>query len=228
MLKTYDDFISRVNKLGYFPFYGRFVENFPLLDKETLEEQWHTGDMETDPWKWKDRAAIEKRLAFGCILGGYKGFVSKELYPLFYTAYRPTEELEERYRNGEISRITYDLYRLFENGVVLSTSDIRTTFGVSKKSGASKIDTSIQELQREFYITVCGNKRRVSSEGLEYGWPANTYCKVEDWAPKEWLADIQDYDKADAISQILDIGCSMNKNVSRAELSKFLFKTKVV
>lgn len=44
MLKTYAEFVARVNELGFFPFYGRFLEGFPMLQTETMEEQWHTGD----------------------------------------------------------------------------------------------------------------------------------------------------------------------------------------
>lgn len=60
------------------------------------EENWHTGDPDTDPWCWKDKVAEEKQIAFGCILGGYKGFVSARMYSVFYTAFHPKEHMEER------------------------------------------------------------------------------------------------------------------------------------
>lgn len=223
MLETYDDFIARVEELGFFPFYGKFLDDYPTLQSETMENKWHTGEKETDPWKWKDRAAEEKKLAFGCILGGYKGFISKRLYPLFYAACHPSIEMKERYEKGELSDTSWHLYQMFEIGTVLSTADIRKMLGVTRKSGASKVDNAIKLLQKEFILTVCGNKRKVSFEGAEYGWPSNTYCLVHDWASEGWLDGINDIDPDDARNKILNIGCSIGRNVDRLALSKILF-----
>ncbi len=223
MLRTYDQFVARVNELGFFSFYGRFLPGFPMLQTETTEEQWHTGDRETDPWQWKDRAAEEQQLAFGCVLGGHKGFISKRLYPLFYAACRPTLNMEERYARGEISQATWQLYKLFAGGAVLSTAEIRQALGVTKKEGASQVDTALRELQKEFSITVCGNRRKVSQDGREYGWPSNTYCRVADWAPAGWLDGSDMIDRDEARDQLLEIGCSIAPGIGRDVLSKLLF-----
>lgn len=223
MLKTYDEFVARVNDLGFFPFYGRFLNGLPILQLETEEKQWHTGDPETDPWQWKDRAAEEKELAFGCILGGYKGFISRQLYPLFYSACSPADSMEERYDSGELSQTVWELYRLFADGTVLSTAEVRKLLGVTQKSGAGRVDSALKGLQKEFIITVCGNKRKLSLDGLEYGWPANTYCLVENWMPADWLANTEKIDPAEARRRILDIGCSIGNQLDRTALSRLLF-----
>ena len=223
MLRTYSEFIERVNLLGFFPFCGQFLKDFPTLQSETKEEQWHTGDAETDPWQWKDRAAENKELAFGCILGGYKGFVSKRLYPLFYAACSSRDSVEARYEDGELPRSAWELYQLFADGAVLSTADVRKTLGVTQKAGAGRTDAALKELQKEFVITVCGKKRKVSSKGLEYGWPANTYCLVENWAPADWLRGTEKLNPDDARGRILDIGCSIAKQADRKALSGLLF-----
>jgi len=74
LLATYQDFIHRVEELGFLPM-SNILLGYPSLGAETPGHIWHTG-LETDPWQWKDRAAGEKQLAYGCILGGHKGFVS--------------------------------------------------------------------------------------------------------------------------------------------------------
>lgn len=223
MLKTYQDFLNCVNKIGYMPLSEHSFAGFPVLKQETDACQWHTGDRQTDPWQWKDRAAEEKELAFGCILGSHKGFVSKKLYPLFYAAYRPEGEPIDAYESGELSRTAWELYRLFENGEVLSTADIRKTFGATKKTSASRLDTALKELQKKYFLTVCGNKRKVSFDGLEYGWPANTYCRVEDWANSSWLAGADAIGWKEAREQLLDSGVSASHNTDREALSKLLF-----
>lgn len=184
LLLTYGDFISYVNRKGVLAFSGGFP--LPALDALTLEKNWHTGEEDTDPWRWKDRAAREHALAFGCILNGFKGFLSEAAYPLFYDAFREEETLEERYYAGHVAKAEMDVYRLFESGAQLSTADVRSALHVTKKQGASAVDTALKSLQRQFLISVCGNKRKLSFEGLEYGWPANAYCLAELWAG-DWL-----------------------------------------
>ncbi|NLA88134.1 MAG: hypothetical protein GX847_12830, partial [Clostridiales bacterium] len=169
MLRTYSEFLSYAEQYGVMVFAGKFAEGFPNLYELTAPSRWHTGDPETDPWLWRDRAAIEKRLAFGNILGGKKGFISRALYPLFYSACRPDGSMEDRWHWGQVKKTVYDVYRLFEEGDVLDTGEIRRRMNVRKSEGASSVDSAVVMLQKEFYITVCGNRRKVSFDGTEYG-----------------------------------------------------------
>jgi hypothetical protein len=223
MLRTYSDFLASVESSGLMAFSGKVFEGLPKLDQLTTPSQWHTGDPDTDPWQWKDRAAAEKRLAFGCILGGHKGFISMGFYPLFYAACRPSGTFEQRYYDGYVSKTAYDVYKLFQDGSVLDTSDIRRRMNVSKKEGASAVDTAMTRLQSEFYITVCGNRRKVSSDGMEYGWPANTYCRIEDWAGDQ-LTDTETT-QGEARAQILKHCGALNNKIDLKKLEKLLFKT---
>ncbi len=222
MLKTYTDFINHAETVGVMAFSGKFIAGFPKLDELTLPSQWHTGDSDTDPWQWKDKAAQEKRLAFGNILGGRKGFISKSLYPLFYSACRPDGTLGDRYRAGGVKQAVYDVYRLFENGDVLDTSEIRKRMGVTKKDGASAIDAAVVTLQREFYITVSGNRRKISADGREYGWPSNTYCRAEDWA-RDWLSAPL-LSTSEAWARILERCAGLDERIELKALERLLFK----
>lgn len=186
MLNTYEEFLVQVEELGLLAFTPSFLPGFPSLQDFVTESQWHTGDQNADPWQWKDRAAREKRLAFGCVLGGAKGFIARRLYPLFVAACRPEEDLETRFSHGTVSRSVMELRKLFTPGAVLDTSEIRQRMGVKKGKGFSKTDSAMVTLQREFVIAVCGNRRKTGKDGREYGWPINTYCLMEDWAG-DWL-----------------------------------------
>ena len=194
MLKTYSDFLAYSEDSGAVVFAGDFTEGFPNLYDMTSPLQWHTGDPETDPWRWKDRAAAERRVAFGNILGGRKGFLSRALYPLFYSACRPDGSIEERYRAGYVKKLVLDVYRLFEDGAALDTGELRRLMNVRKSEGTGRsesvhsVDGAVVTLQREFYITVCGSRRKTRFDGVEYGWPANTYRLVDDWLAA-WLTE---------------------------------------
>ena len=170
LLVKYEDFIDRVNELGFMAF-SHIIPGFPSLVEETSSNAWHTGEIDTDPWCWKDRAADEKKIAYGCILGGNKGFVSAQMYPYFYKAFQPIDTMSEQWLDGVLNQTIWDLWQLFERQHSLDTGSIRYEMGVTKKKGGSRVDSSIQELQRKFYITVAGNRRKIDKNGQPYGWP---------------------------------------------------------
>lgn len=220
-LCRYEDFLYRAEELGFMAF-SRIPDGPASLAEETPGKIWHTGDRETDPWCWKDRAAEEKRLAFGCILGGHKGFIAPRMYPLFYTACRPQQSMEERRYDGLVSQSAWELWKLFEQGRPMDTGEIRRLLGVTKKKGSSRVDSAISEMQQQFYITVAGSRQRTDKFGQPYGWRINIYEKVENWTPREWFEDCSEMDRTDAIETILDIGVKNGVNVDRNRLGKVL------
>jgi hypothetical protein len=220
MLTTYEDFVARTESLGFMPL-STLLPGMPSLGGETAESQWHTG-LDTDPWRWKDRAAEEKRLAYGCILGGHKGFVTQRMYPIFYAAYHPPLSMLERWASGTVSQNAWRLWQLFEEQSRINISQIRQAMNASGKQSASAVDAAVQQLQREYYITVDGNERKVSAKGELYGWPVNRYCRVADWAPEGWLESAKDWSAQEARELILDDGVAMAEGVKRQVLAKKL------
>ena len=220
MLTNYEEFVARVESLGFMTL-SPLLPGLPSLGDETTESQWHTG-LDTDPWRWKDRVAEEKLLAYGCILGGNKGFVTERMYPVFYAAFHPTLAMPERWAGGTVSQTTWQLWQLFEEKSILNISQVRQAMGVTRKKGASAVDTAIRQLQQEYDITVDGNDRKVNAKGEFYGWPVNRYCRVVNWAPAGWLDSIKDWTVEDARESILDTGVAMANGLNRQDLAKKL------
>jgi len=212
-LTTYSEFLQRVETLGFMAL-SNLLPGVPSLAAETPASLWHTG-LETDPWRWKDRAAEEKRLAFGCILGGHKGFVAARLYPVFYAACHPALTMPERWAAGSVSQATWQVWQLFEKNGTLNTHQVRKLV----RDGAER---ATQELQRDYYITVCGNERKISANGLPYGWPSNRYCRVLDWAPPGWLVELPGWEPSAAQETILEEGVAMSQGVERKSLARKL------
>ena len=220
MLTTYEDFVAHVESLGFMPL-SHLLPGLPSLGSQTPESLWHTG-LDADPWRWKDRAAEEKRLAYGCILGGHKGFVTRRMYPIFYAAFHPGLAMPERWASGTINQRTWRLWQLFEEKGTLNISQVRKTLGVSRQQGFSAGDSAIQQLQHEYYITIDGNDRKVSAKGEFYGWPVNRYRRVMDWAPAGWLDSAKDWSPTEARELILEDGVAMSDGVNRQDLAKKL------
>lgn len=217
-LKSYDDFIDRVNELGFMPL-SELLPGLPSVSGETDRESWHTNDPNTDPWQWKDRAAVEKKLAYGCVIGGHKGFIAMGVYPLFYLAYHPRESMQTRWQSGVIDQMTWELWQLFCTNELLNTSEIRKRLGVTRKKGGSRVDASIKKLQSEFYITVAGNVRKLNKRGEPYGWPVTVLAQVPDFLP-EWL-EIDTSMQPEAAQQlILDLAQKLGSTLKREQLAK--------
>jgi hypothetical protein len=201
-LTSYQDFIDQVNELGFLPMSG-LAPGLPSLGDLTPGGNWHTGDPDTDPWQWKDRAAREKKLAYGCILNGQKGFVASNLYAAFYTAFHPPEPMPVRYSEGLVDRTTWLLWNLFEKQGAVNTFEAHR---MVEGNSSSRIDSRLQALQAAYYITGSGNARKVSRAGQEYGWPAMRYQRVLDWAPEGWLSDAPGMRVNEAWEMILEAG----------------------
>ncbi|MCL5996460.1 MAG: hypothetical protein M1546_10470, partial [Chloroflexi bacterium] len=56
---------------------------------------------------------LGQELDYGCIIGGYKGFVSARVYAVFYAAYHPAESMPERWAVGQVTidSVPYEFQR---------------------------------------------------------------------------------------------------------------------
>ncbi len=207
-IRTYEDFVVRVEEAGFLPL-SPVLDNMPSVSTETADGQWHTGDPETDPWQWKDRIAVEKRAAFGCLIGGNKGFISPRLYPAFLRAFQPAEELEERWSQGLVKPVVWETWQQFENQSVLSTSDLHRFWKMAGKKGTSAMDGALRELQMQFRITVAGNRRKLDRFGQPCGWPSLLYERVDTWAPEDWQTAAERMDPAEARETILKAAAAL-------------------
>jgi hypothetical protein len=221
VLRTYAEFLVRLEQLGFMAL-SKHPAGLPSLGEETAAESWHTGDVETDPWQWKDRAAQEKQAAYGCILNGQKGFVTARMYAYFYAAYHPAQTLADRYAAGELKQTTLQVWQLLEQAGMRSTSELRRAMGVNPGRGAGRLDASIQDLQREFYIAIAGNRRKLAKDGQPYGWPNNVFETVPRWAPSEWLDGVWRIPRREAAAVILDEGLAQREGLSADVLQREL------
>ncbi len=221
LLRSYSEFISRADELGFMTL-SHALDGLASLGSLTDPSAWHTGDYETDPWQWKDRAAQEKKLAYASCLGAAKGFIAPRLYSTFYAAFHPKQPMEDRWAEGGINQTTWTVWGLFEKERLMNTSEIRAKSGVSLKSGGSRVEGSLDLLQMEFYLTTAGVRQKVAKSGKLYGWPATVFDRVVDWAPSEWLADAPNWDPRGARETILEMGVTANPGMNRKALAALL------
>ena len=219
MLNRYSDFIARVVELGFMPL-SDILPGLPSVSHETHESQWHTGDPDTDPWQWKDRAASEKQLAFGCVLRGFKGFIAPRMYPCFLRAFQLSTDLEELWTTGMLRPAVWEVWQYFEADGVLSTSEIHTAWKASGKKGTASADGALRELQMLFLVTTAGNRQKQDRFGQPYGWPSLLYEKTDNWVPESWLAGMESISPIDAKEEILSAGMAMAPTADKGAIDR--------
>lgn len=219
LLNSYSEFITRVIELGFMPL-SDIIPGLPSVSHETRENQWHTGDPDTDPWQWKDRAATEKQLAFGCLLGGNKGFIAPRMYPYFRQAFQLKTDLEEVWMSGMLRPAVWEVWKYFEPDGMQSTSEIHRAWKASGKRGTAAADGALRELQMLFLVTVAGNRQRQDRFGQPFGWPSLLYGKTEEWVPESWMAGMESISPMEAREAILSAGIAMAPMAGREAIAK--------
>lgn len=140
--------------------------------------------------------------------------------------FHPEETVEERWKNGTIDSMTWELWNLFDKSqVALSTSEIRKELGVTPKKGGSSLNNSIIKLQLSFDITVIDGKQRIDKSGKSFGDPANLYDKVINHVPKEWIIRPQGLNQERAKQIIVGKAKSISPGLSDKDIHR-IFKFK--
>ena len=50
-------------------------------------------------------------------------------------------------------------------------------YGGFGREDKSRFDSAVTQLQMDLYITMCGNARKKSRRGEEYGWSSTVFCE---------------------------------------------------
>ncbi len=185
MVRTYREFLNALDEIGFILFDGKTSGMLRLSDICDPDAWWRGG--ENDPWDWRKRICENRDGVYARVLGGQTFLISWKWYPKFLSAYRRADEMEERYRAGEISGATWRMYRLFEEEHALPRHEL------TKRFLKSEVTRGLQALQRDMYITISGEVQRLSVDFRPIGWPSMEFTRVEDWAA-ESLAQAEGLD----------------------------------
>ncbi len=142
---------------------------------------WHTEDAQTDPWEWRMRVLHERNdIAYGKFFFKKSGYITKEWFPYFYRIRRGGRELQEEYEEGNVSLYAKRVYDQLSEHRELPLHLIKEYGGFGRED-KSRFDSAVTQLQMDLYITMCGNARKKSRRGEEYGWSSTVFCLAEDF-----------------------------------------------
>ena len=176
-LHTVDDVIEYINEIGFLPLFKNEIPGFSL-EERTVPEYWWSGDMEVDPWEWREIIARRGEVAYGKFFDKKAGFISKEWLPYFANYRRDGYDFDSLWEDGKASRRQKKIMDLFEENEELYSNEIKKLAGFGK-GGEKGFDGTITDLQMKTYLTVKDFRQRKNKQGEAYGWPIAIYATSE-------------------------------------------------
>lgn len=186
MATTFEEAAEVIEHLGILPL-SSFIPDHPSLVSITRPDAWHTG-MDTDPWLWRDRFAIEGIAAYGRFLADKPLLVSRELFPIVQCALAPAETVEERYAAGLVAKSTLRIYTCIAQNDDIDVRTLRKQAGMQHTAGKSAFDRSLNELQNAAEVVISGISERLNPQGNKSGWNSTCYMLVDNWMQRHGIA----------------------------------------
>jgi hypothetical protein len=184
--------------------------------------QYHTGNIETDPWEWRMRVLEERDdVAYAKIFFRKSGFITKEWYPCFMAVRRGKMSLEEEYSKGTLSRDAKRIYDIIRESSSLPLHTIKQHEGFGK-ADRSKFEHALVELQMKMYITMCGRQQKVSRTGVEYGWSSTVFQATESFFGKDVFNKAAHISEQEAIENITQQIHHLNPTADEKKIMKFI------
>lgn len=219
---TFHDFLEDLDLCG-FSIAGTNPEGvFTLCDCFTEHIIWHTGQPETDPWMWRIRCLEERDdIAYAKFFCKKAGYIKRTYYARFMAIRRHYNDIRTAYQEGVFDRYTRYVYEAISYAGVVSMHELKKLLGITREVNG-QFERALTTLQMLFYITICGARQKISSDGESYGWHSTLLCTTEVFWGNEMLYEAQSIDPVQAyIALEKQIYC-INPNADARKVQKFI------
>ncbi len=113
-LHTVDEAIEYINEIGFLPLFKNEIPGFSL-EERTVPQFWWSGDVERDPWEWREIIARRGEVAYGKFFDKKAGFISKKWLPYFANFRRDGYDFDALWEDGKASARQKRIMDLFED-----------------------------------------------------------------------------------------------------------------
>ncbi len=179
-LHTVDEATEYIEKVGFLPLFRNEIPGFSL-EERTAADFWWSGDVERDPWEWREIIARRGKVAYGKFFDKKAGFISKEWMPYFVNYRRDGYDFDALWDDGKASakqKKVMDLYAEERIDRIYFSNELKDKAGFGK-GGEKGFDGVATGLQMQLYLCVRDFLRRTNKKGEEYGWPVALYGTLE-------------------------------------------------
>lgn len=184
--------------------------------------EWHTQEKDTDPWEWRMRVLDERDdIAYAKLFFKKSGYITKEWYPYFYSVRRGRKSFEEDYADGLISGEAKKIYQLIKENGSLPLHMIKTLGGFTKED-KYRFDQALTQLQMKMYVTMCGNNRKRSKSGEEFGWSSTVFCTTENFFRPKVFDMAEKLSPKEAYEEIEEHILRLNPLANKKKVMKFI------
>lgn len=179
-IHTVDEAIKYINEIGFLPLFKNDIPGFSL-EERTVADFWWTGNIENDPWEWREIIARSGEIAYGKFFDKKAGFISKEWLPYFVNYRRDGYDFDSLYDDEKASIKQKKIMDLFlsegsENEYYSNELKQKAGFG---KDGDKGLEGIVTGLQMQIYICCKDFRQRNNKKGEAYGWPIAVYSTPE-------------------------------------------------
>lgn len=219
IIHTYEEAVQVINELGLLPLAPLF-DDYPALNRITLEESWHTNS-ELDPWKWRTQFAAEGIAAYGKFMKKKAVFISRGLLPFVKIVLGSQESVQVRYEKGYVSRDALKLYTIISEEEGIDTRVLRAKADMKNKEQKKPFDQALLELQGSMDIVVSGTKEKQDANGEKNGWSSTSYETMKTWMTKNNIEEL-DIDKEEARKELIRHFSEISSEQALKKISKVL------
>ena len=176
-IRTWRELENWINEVGFLPLFANEVGGFSA-EEHVSPDFWWTGDLEEDPWEWREIIARSREVAYGKFFDKKAGFISKEWLPYFANYRRNGYDFDSRWADGLASRKEKKIMDFFvgedddgdtvwKDDEILST-ELKKMAGFGK-GGEKNYPGIVTGLQMNLYLVITDFRRRNNKRGEEYG-----------------------------------------------------------
>ena len=122
-IRTWQELINYVNEVGFLPLFKNGISGFSA-EEHVSDLFWWTGDLDQDPWEWREIIARSHQVAYGKFFDKKAGFISLAWLPHFANYRRDGYDFDARWEDGLASRRE----KMIMDQVTLKDADGDTVF----------------------------------------------------------------------------------------------------
>ena len=221
-IEGFNEFCNEMRKIGFCLSGNNGEEVFSLKNHYSDNIDFHTGDINLDPWEWRIRAIKEcDYISYGKVFFNKAGWITTDWISNFISVRRYGKSFEELYQDGLMTQMEKQVYNLINTDIRVSVKDINIELGKSNKNLIAK---ALSNLQMKLLITICGETYKISNKGEPYGWPVTVFCTIEEKFGSEVSENAQNIEPDIAYSKIAEHIKKQNPNVTDKRIKAFIKK----
>ena len=176
-IQSWQELIDWVDEVGFLPLFRNEADGFSA-EENTSDLYWWSGDVEQDPWEWRQLIARSGRVAYGKFFGGKAGFISRAWFPHFANWRRDGYDFDSRWVEGLAGIRQKRVMDQFAERGELFSSELKRLAGFGRE-GEKNFEGTVTGLQMGGYLVIRDFRRRINRRGLPYGWPISVYTTPE-------------------------------------------------